>query len=91
MGKNPGHRLRSLPPQPYQHLNDPRDLVLRARRIRQRDVTEHTEEIDGGSAFHRGSLRHREEVQAVASGASSAAFGERKRNRRGSAFKLIAQ
>ena len=54
-------------------------------------MTEHAEEIDGGGAFHRGSLRHREEVEAVAPCAASAAFGQRERNRRGSAFKLIAE
>ena len=44
-----------------------------------------------GGAFHGRALGHREEVEAVSARAARVALGERKRDRRGGAFELIAK
>ena len=40
-------------PEADQHLDNPGELVLRSRRIGEREVAEHAKDVDGGGAFHR--------------------------------------
>ena len=78
-------------PKADEHLDDAGELVLRARGVGRAEATGHAEDVDGGGALHRRPLSHREEVMAIPAGASSVAFGERERDRRGGAFDLIAK
>ena len=74
----PTHAAVLAPLEADQHLDNPRDLVLRPRGVGECQVTVHAEDVDGCGALHRGPLRHREEVAAVALRPASAAFGPRR-------------
>jgi len=74
-----------------EHLDDANELVLRAGGVGVAEAGGHAEDVEGGGAFHGRALSHGEEVEAVPAGASGAALGERQRDRRGGAFKLIAK
>ena len=73
-----------------QHLDDARDLVLRADGVLVARLTESAKDVDRGGALHRRALSYGEEVKAITAGATPAAFGEVETNRCGSAFELVA-
>ena len=87
----PTHAAVLAPLEADQHLDNPRDLVLRPRGVGECQVTVHAEDVDGCGALHHGALGHREEVAAIALRPASAAFGEGERHRCGGAFELIAE
>ena len=78
-------------PEADEHLHDARDLVLRAGRVSGAEAASHAENVESGGALHRRTLRDREEVMAVPARPPGAALGERERDRRGSAFDLVAK